>query len=247
MALAADDVVQVANPDEIGMGHGKMGWRAAKPGQFFSGAAERNKAFIGEALSARLGGLGAGTVLEVGSGSGQHVVHFAARLPGLRLLPTEYPGHPNPAAEPQELGRILASIDGTVAESGLTNVAAAGFLDASALASWGGAPDGSLSAVVCVNVVHISPPPVTDGLLAGASVKLQAGGFLFLYGPYARDGVIEPESNVKFDQALREKNPEFGLRDITVVRRRAAELGMQMVDELFAASSNNWLLCIRKG
>jgi hypothetical protein len=246
MFSASDaDLKQVTNPDEIGMGHGKMGWLVENPCQFWSSAADRNKGFIGDVLSDRLGSLERGTVLEIGSGSGQHVSHFASVLPKLTFLPTEYPGHPNPAAAGQELKKIITSITAYTSGAGNTNVDTAQYLDASKLSEWDAA-DGSLSAIIAVNIIHISPKSVMDGLLAGSGLKLAKGGWLFLYGPYAVDGKIEPESNVKFHSALLEKDSGFGLRDINEVEAGAAKHGMELQESLFVASSNNYVLCVRK-
>ena len=87
--------------DQPGMGHGKMGWLVSDPQVFWSSAAERNKAFIGETIAdARfLSVFADGIVLEIGSGSGQHVSFLATILPHLHFLPTEYPGHPSPRAQ----------------------------------------------------------------------------------------------------------------------------------------------------
>ena len=172
------DEKTITNPDEKGMAHGRMGWLAESPGQFYSYAADGNKTMITNFMKERLGSLSEGTVLEVGSGSGQHVVEMATALPALTFQPTEYPGHPNPRADPQDIDRILGSIRASVAAASLANVKDAAFLDASALASAATdavAPPGSLAAIGCFNVVHISPIEVLNGLLAGASAKLRPG------------------------------------------------------------------------
>jgi hypothetical protein len=129
----------------------------------------------------------------------------------------------------------------------LSNVLEPLSLDASQLACWPGAADGSLAGVCCFNVFHISPVAVLEGVIAGASAKLRDGGFLFLYGPYAVDGKIEPQSNVNFDSMLRGLNPEFGLRDIAMVQSLCAGAGnLALVERIFVEASNNFLLCIKK-
>jgi hypothetical protein len=186
-------------------------------------------------------------VLEIGSGSGQHVSHFAAALPLLTIHPSENPGHPNPSAGAQELEKIMKSIAAyTVDVGNITNVEPAQYLDASKLPSWDGASDGSLAAVIAVNIIHISPPEVFEGIMEGAGRKLANGGWLFLYGPYAVDGKIEPESNVKFHAMLQDKAEGFGLRDIVQVEAGAIKHGMELRDKIFVEASNNWVLCVRK-
>lgn len=86
-----------------------------------------------------------------------------------------------------------------------------------------------------------------DGVLSGASIKLRPGGCLFLYGPMMVDGVISPQSNVNFDAKLKEKNPEFGLRDITYIESGCNKLeNLKLAERKFVESSNNYLLCIQK-
>ena len=246
---AVDDAVpfQVANSDEPGMGHGKMGWLSDDPERFFSVAAERNKAVIGENVVRHLSVLQTGTVLEIGSGSGQHIAYLAKQLPQLKFKPTEYHGHPNPLAESQEAEKMLVSIRKTALEAEANNVLDAQVLDACELASWSGAGDGSLAAIICINVVHISPEAVLQGIVRGASKKLAAGGLLFFYGPWCVDGQISPESNIRFDCMLREKNPAFGIRDISSLARLCAEEGNLEVEErIFVEASNNYFLSVRK-
>ena len=118
--------IKVDNPEEEGMAHGKMGWIG---NIFWSSAAERNRDCIGKALERHIGGSCPDNndgsknnlVLEIGSGSGQHIVHFATLLPHLQFQPTEYPGHPNPKAKTQQLDKILISIDEMAKKEALNN------------------------------------------------------------------------------------------------------------------------------
>jgi len=126
-----------------------------------------------------------GLVLEVASGSGEHCVHFArAAGPELVFQPSD------PDAEAR------ASIDAWIAEAGLPNVRPALALDAAA-DSW---PIGRADAVVCINMIHISPWASAVGLVRGAARVLPSGGFMYLYGPYRREGRHTAPSNEAFDR-----------------------------------------------
>jgi hypothetical protein len=156
-----------------------------------------------------------GEVLEVASGSGEHCAFLAQALPGLRFQPSD----PDPDAR--------ASIDAWCA--GLPNVAPALALDclaldgaARALAPW---PALRAQAVLCINMVHISPWAATLGLLAGAAAALPAGAPLYLYGPYRQAGQPFAASNAAFDASLRDRNPAWGIRDLEAVAAAAAAQG----------------------
>jgi len=95
--------------------------------------------------------------------------------------------------------------------------------------------------------VHISPETVLKGVVKGAGRKLAPDGRLFFYGAWGVDGMITPESNVKFDAMLRSKNADFGLRDISQLAALCAEEGsLELEERLFVEASNNYLLCVRK-
>jgi len=154
-----------------------------------------------------------GRVLEIASGTGQHVVHFAAALPALSWQPTD--------ADPAMLEVIRARI----AASRLTNVAAPILLDVHA-EPWPVAEP--LAAIVCINMIHIAPESATRALLAGAARLLgtEPPGLLFLYGPYREGGRHTAPSNAEFDASLKARNPDWGLRDLGAVTRLAEELGL---------------------
>jgi cyclopropane fatty-acyl-phospholipid synthase-like methyltransferase len=152
---------------------------------------------------------GAHTVLEIASGSGEHVVHFAAALPGVTFQPTD-PDGPS-----------RASVDAWVAERGLANVRPALALDVTAQ-PW---PVAEADAVVCINMIHISPWAATLGLMRGAAQVLPPGGVLFLYGPYRRGGAHTADSNAAFDANLRGRNAAWGIRDLEAVAEAAEAEG----------------------
>ncbi len=194
----------------------------------FAPAAERNKQFIADVLARILPARG--LVLEVASGSGQHVAHFAAALPDLEFLPTDA----------DEGG--LDSIQQWVSEAGVTNVRAPVALDARAK-SW---PVDQADAVLCINMIHIAPWDACLGLVAGAARVLPAGAPLVLYGPFARGGVLEPDSNVQFDQSLRRMHPAWGVRDLDDVVAAASEHALSL-DLVIDMPANNHVVVLRKG
>jgi len=168
-------------------------------------SALRNRGPILEALQPHLPP--AGTVLEIASGTGEHVAHFAAVTPALSFQPTD----PDPDRR--------ASIDAWTA--GLANVRPALPLDAASI-PW---PVAQADVILCINMIHIAPWAATEGLVAGAARALQPGGLLALYGPFRRDAhPIEP-GNAAFDADLRSRNPEWGLRSLETVAALAATEG----------------------
>lgn len=173
-----------------------------------SAAAERNKDPILAVLESVLPP--AGRALEVASGTGQHVCYFAAALPGVHWQPTE------PDAESRE------AIAMRIRESGLANVAAPVALDVHD-SHWPVAE--SLDAIVCINMIHISPWSSTAALCLGAARHLRVGGLLVTYGPYLENGTAAP-SNLDFDASLKRRNAAWGLRDLDDVTRVAAGSGL---------------------
>lgn len=171
-------------------------------------AALRNRAVILDVLSPHLppGGL----MLELASGTGEHALFFAQARQDVTFQPTDY----DPSAR--------ASIDAYAEEAGLPNLRPALFLDATQPDTW---PIDRADAVLCVNMIHISPWEATVGLIAGAARILPAGGKLMLYGPYFREGVETAPSNLAFDDSLRARNPAWGIRRLEDVAALAAEAG----------------------
>jgi hypothetical protein len=170
-----------------------------------------------------------GVVLEVASGTGEHAVQFARAFPRLLFQPSD----PEPAA--------LRSIEAWRAEAGLFNLLPPIPLDARA-AEW---PLETADAVLCINMVHISSWAATAGLMMGAGRLLGAGAPLYLYGPYRQAGVQTAASNVAFDESLRERNPEWGLRKLEDVVAEAEEHGFRL-DGVVPMPANNLSVVLRK-
>ncbi len=170
-----------------------------------------------------------GLVLEIASGSGEHVLHFAQNLPGLTFQPSD----PSPAA--------LASISAWMASVDLPNIRAPMALDA---ATWPW-PVTAADAFVCINMIHISPWASTEGLMRGAAALLQPGAPLYLYGPYRRAGVATASSNEAFDLDLKARNPAWGLRDLAEVAALAGREGFSG-PEVTEMPSNNLSVVFRR-
>ncbi len=190
-------------------------------------AAARNRQPILEVLRPRLPARG--LVLEVASGTGEHAVHFAAALPGLDFQPSD------PDADAR------ASIDAWRADSGLPNLRPALALDAAAPA-W---PIEAADAILCCNMIHISPWASAVGLVGGAGRILPPGGLLYLYGPYRREGRHTAPSNEAFDADLKRRNPAWGVRDLEAVAALAAAAGLAG-PEVVQMPANNLSVVFRK-
>lgn len=190
-------------------------------------AAERNKdpilAVLARILPRR------GLVLEIASGTGQHVVHFAEALPGLTWQPSD------PDAD------LRRSIAVRVQEAGLANVKPPIDLDVTRL-PW---PVPSADAVLAINMIHVAPWPATLALFEGTKALLAPEGVLFLYGPYRRFGGHTSEGNAKFDLDLRAQDPDWGLRDLEAVAGVAADAGFVLA-ETVDMPANNFSLVFRR-
>ena len=170
-----------------------------------------------------------GLVLEVASGTGEHVVHFAREFPHLLWQPSD----PEPAA--------LRSVEAWRVESGLFNLLPAVPLDARA-ADW---PVAEADAILCINMVHISPWAATAGLMGGAGRLLAAGAPLYLSGAYRQAGVETAPSNEAFDATLKASNSEWGVREIEAVAAEAGKNGLAL-DLVAPMPANNLSVVFRK-
>jgi len=189
----------------------------------------RNREPILAVLAPRLPA--SGLVLEIAAGAGEHAAYCAAALPGLSWQPTD----PDP--------RALASIAAWRDHAALLNLLPPLRLDADDPDSW---PVERADAVVNINMIHISPWAATEGLMRGAAAILPPGAPLYLYGPYRRAGVPTAPSNEDFDRSLRDRNPEWGLRELEAVAALAASAGFTppAVTEMPA---NNLSVVFRRG
>ena len=193
----------------------------------FAEATERNREPIAAVLRDVLPEIG--LVLEIASGTGEHAVHFARSFPHLLWQPSD----PEPAS--------LRSIEAWRAEAGLFNLLPAVALDARA-AEW---PVEAVDAILCINMVHISPWAATEGLMRGAGRLLANGAPLYLYGAYRRAGVPTAPSNEAFDASLRASDPEWGVRALEDVAAEAGKHGLAL-ERVTAMPANNLSVLFRK-
>ena len=171
-----------------------------------------------------------GTVLEVASGSGEHITYFASRFPGLRFQPSD----PEPEAR-----RSIAAWGEAL---GCPNVLPPLGLCCEPGVPWElGEDELPLAALLNINMIHISPWSACEVLLQRAGELLDDGQPLFLYGPYRRDGRHTAPSNAEFDASLRARNPEWGVRDLEAVSTYAAAQGLQREDIVEMPANN---LCV---
>jgi SAM-dependent methyltransferase len=192
-----------------------------------SPSAERNREPILAVLQHALPHTG--LVLEIACGTGQHVTHFASALPDLVWQPSD----PDVDAR--------ASIAAWTAHAGVANVRAPLALDVRRT-PWG---IDSADAIVCINMIHISPWAASEALFAGAARVLRSGGMIFLYGPYRRNGAHTAASNEAFDLQLQSRDPAWGVRDMEAVVELAASAGFE-AEEPVAMPANNFSLVFRK-
>ena len=170
-----------------------------------------------------------GLVLEIASGSGEHAVHFARAFPGLTFQPTD----PDPISR--------SSIEAWRLSEKLPNLLPAVGLDASA-EEW---PVSEADAILCINMVHISPWGATEGLMRGAGRLLAPGAPLYLYGAYRQQSVPFAPSNESFDQSLKSRNPEWGVRNLDDVIAEAERNGLRL-DAVVPMPANNLSIVLRR-
>jgi SAM-dependent methyltransferase len=193
----------------------------------YAPATQRNRDVIANVLKRVLPSQG--TVLEIASGTGEHLIHFAQTFPHLNWQPSDY----------DDAG--LASIAAWSAEAGLANILPQVRIDAMS-ADW---PLHSADVILCINMVHISPWEATQGLMAGAGRLLAAGAPLYLYGPYRQRGVALAEGNESFDASLKERNPDWGLRYVEHVKALGSEAGLNL-ETIEPMPANNLSLIFRR-
>lgn len=210
---------------------GKTGRPPQADGRLDAPAFHRNHEPIWSAVSGFLSAQ-AGDVLEVGSGTGQHAVGFARRTPALTWWPSDiYESH-------------LASIAAWRAHAALENLRAPQRIDLGD-ADWAWSGGSKLVALLCINVLHISPWRVSQSLFAGAGRFLRDGGRLFVYGPFKRGGEHTAPSNAAFDASLRAENAEWGVRDIDDLNGLAQNVGLTQAD-ISPMPANNLVLAFTR-
>lgn len=205
------------------------GWRIGDnldDGRRFAASAERNKDPILAVLRRVLPGKG--LILEIGSGTGQHVAHFAKALPQLTWQPSDLDAD------------LRQSVARWIEHEGLSSVLAPVAFDVQAT-PW---PVEHAAAIVAINVIHVSPWTAALALIEGAARILPQGGVLFLYGPYRRDGRHTAPSNERFDAELRAFDPQWGVRDVEELAEAAGRAGFALA-EIVEMPANNLSLVFR--
>lgn len=194
----------------------------------FAPAAERNKHALVDVLRRVLPA--SGTVLEIASGTGQHAAFFSAELPGLTWQPSD----------PSEEAR--SSIASWVEDEGRANLLPPLTLDARQQA-W---PIERADAVVCINMIHITPFQATEGLFEGASRLLLRSAPLVTYGPYRLHGEHTAASNEAFDASLRGRDPSWGVRDVDELSEVARRTGFELSESVSMPANNMTLVWARR-
>jgi hypothetical protein len=192
----------------------------------FAEACQRNREPILEVLLPRLPERG--IALEIGSGTGQHVVFFAPRFPRLSWQPSDRREH-------------LPGLNARIRAEGAPNV-----LPAIELEVGGAWPDRRFAAVYSANTAHIMDWLMVCEMFAGIGPRLERGGAFFLYGPFNDGGKATAESNAEFDQQLRARDPAMGLRDVEALDALARQHGLAL-QERAAMPANNEVLVFRPG
>jgi SAM-dependent methyltransferase len=195
-------------------------------GGLHAAATDRNRGPILEVLRRVLPPTG--LVLEIASGTGEHVAFFARALPALRWQPSD--------ASPA----YLESIRAWSAASGTDNIAPAVPLDVERQ-PW---PVTYADAILNINMIHIAPWSATKALFQGAARLLPPSRVLYLYGPFKRDGQHTAESNQRFDERLRAEDPRWGVRDLVDVETVASATGFHPA-EVIPMPANNLSLVFR--
>lgn len=188
----------------------------------YSQACEENKAPILAVISPLF--QAAQRVLELGSGTGQHAVHFAAALPHLTWQTSDLPAN-------------LPGIRLWLTEAALPNLPPPIALDV--LGDW---PMGPYDGVFSANTAHIMGEPAVIALLLGAGRVLAPGGHFALYGPFRVAGRHTSESNAQFDAGLRARDPRMGVRDITDLCHWAEDAGLRLVADTPMPVNNRTLV-----
>jgi SAM-dependent methyltransferase len=196
----------------------------------FSPSAARNCGPIRDVLTRVLPKKG--IVLEIGSGTGEHVICFAKALPELVWLPSD----PDAASR--------ASIKAWIATEGLANVCAPVAIDVRREA-WGVEENAPFDAMISLNMVHIAPWEAALGLLAGAGRLLRPDGVLFFYGPFMLGGTHTAASNAAFDADLKRRDPRWGVRDVEDLVGEAAFHGLELREVLEMPANNLSLVFVK--
>jgi SAM-dependent methyltransferase len=205
--------------------------RVSDADRLMSPSAARNRDIIADAFRAHMPTRG--KLLEIASGTGEHAVHIARKLPELEW----HPGDPDPASR--------NSIAAWTAHLGLINVRPPHAIDTT-IDDWGVETLAPFDGVMSVNMIHIAPFEAAKGLIAGAGRLLRPGGKLFLYGPFSRNGEHTAPSNAEFDVNLKSRDPRWGVRDLeNEIIPLATEAGLRF-EQAISVPANNFVVLFER-
>ncbi|NNF97663.1 MAG: DUF938 domain-containing protein, partial [Halobacteria archaeon] len=173
---------------------------------------------------------GVSKVLEIGSGTGQHAVFFAAQLPHLHWLSSE-------------VAELHPGVSAWLDEAGLTNVAGPVVLNVNQ-PDW---PVNEIDAVFSANTVHIMDWPSVEKMFAGIGRVLQTKGVFCLYGPFNYGGNYTSDSNARFDLWLKQRDPRSGIRDFEALNALAQQHGMTIHNDHAMPANNRTLVWEKVG
>ena len=168
-------------------------------------------------------------LLEIGSGTGQHAVYFARKMPHLSW-------------QCSDQAEYLSGIKCWLDEAALANTPAAIQLDVSQQDQW---PDESFDAIFSANAVHIMSWQNVVDFIGNAGKVLAPQGLLILYGPFNYQGKYTSESNARFDNWLKQRNPQSAIRNFEAINQLAEEAGMTLQND-YPMPANNRILCWKK-
>lgn len=197
-------------------------------------SAERNKPFILDVLKKHFDSNKHGHVLEISSGTGQHVSYFAQHFPLLTFQPTEYEKS------------LFKSIDAYAADTPTKNVKSAIFVDVTTDSNNWHLEEKLYDYMLNINMIHIAPYNCSIMLFQNAGKLLKRDGLLITYGPYALNGCLTPQSNVDFDKNLRASDSEWGVRDIKDLEQLANANYMKLLQTYDLPSNNKCLIWINE-
>ncbi|CAI5454743.1 unnamed protein product [Caenorhabditis angaria] len=199
-------------------------------------AAARNKEPILEVLKKHI--RDGDKILEIASGCGEHIHHFAQSIPNATFQPSEADA------------RLLHSIVGYIDNHQLPNVRVPLFIDVAKKFDQWALPEDygpkNLNVVLNINMIHICSQSAIEGLFEAADILLNdQNGLLITYGPYSDNGVISPQSNIDFDEGLRSQNPEWGLKDVQYLVKLAQEVNLHLAEKVCMPKNNAILIFSR--
>ena len=190
----------------------------------YAPATQRNREPIFEILSKVL--VQKSNILEIASGTGEHAVYFASRLKSCRWIPSD----PNPMSwDSIAAWKQIEAVD-NIEQPLAIDVTQANWQQQVA--------ELNIDAIVNINMIHIAPWQACLGLMTGARQILPSGGILYLYGPYKRNGEHTAPSNANFDRSLRDRNPEWGVRDLEAVVEAAAAQNLKLQQTIEMPANN---------